>query len=523
MYRSWETSDLFFTGSRICAMSVPLKKGKPTRVVFERTYTRPEQFTDIILAPDVEISGKVTYTINVPAELARTITLTPKNLPDGVEMLCQTGKFGEKTYTVTLPEGPAFKAEPLCGSPMACVPRIEVTGYFKDTADLYRYLKAHVADDKPDGAVSRLANQICEGMTTDTQRIDTIAAWVRNNIRYVGIEHGVYAFRPETADAVLEKRYADCKGSANLIRAMLRAVGIDGRLVWIGTKFDTTGSWSERPSLAAGNHMIAAAMLPDSTIFIDGTVAMAPAGMIPSSIAGQKCMIDGEDKPLLGIVPENTPDNTKIILNGNLSVDSDRLNGTYEATFSGEARATVENLMSSLTAAARTSALGKLMSFNRKGVKIESPQMTTAAKNAPTSTISYTESDQSGLRTLASGKVYIIPRPFRAASFTRLDNKTRQFPIEAGNIKTYETHFTINIPAGYEIDTLPERAAINSGWFEGFVEYSKSPDGRTVTCDAILRFVRTHGSPDEASSWNEAVKEVEKYSNTPITIAIIQI
>ncbi|MDE6300372.1 MAG: transglutaminase-like domain-containing protein [Muribaculaceae bacterium] len=518
IYRSWESTDLFFTGSRICAMAVSLKKGKPVKVCFEQTYTAPEQFTDIILAPDAPITGKATYTVIVPSQLAESIILTPRNLPQGVDLSCTTGKSGDKTYSITLSDQPKFEPEPLCGSATACAPRIEISGYFKDTEDLYRYLKGHVADDEPSSTVAALSRQLCEGMDTDMERIDTVAAWVRNNIRYVGIEHGVYAFRPEKADVVLEKRFADCKGSANLIRAMLQAVGIDCRLVWIGSRFDTTGSWSENPSLSAGNHMIAAAMLPDTTIFIDGTIKMAPAGLIPSAIAGQPCMIDGGDTPLLGTVPEQAPDVNKIILNGELEIDRNCLNGIYEATYTGQERLNLENIISSRSAYARTGVLERLMAFNRKGVKTGAVNLKSPALNAPATSVTFEESDPSGIRVLSSGKIYVLPRPFRAAEFTRINSEHRHSPIETGRKKTFETKLSINIPEGYVIDSLPEKNIIKSAWFEGFVEYLPLPDGHSVVCEAVLRSTRDHGEPDEANSWNEAIKEIEKISNTPITI-----
>ena len=57
---------------------------------------------------------------------------------------------------------------------------------------------------------------------TDSGRIADTFAWVQSNIRYVAYEEGDAGQRPDTPAEVLRKRYGDCKGSAALMRALLR-------------------------------------------------------------------------------------------------------------------------------------------------------------------------------------------------------------------------------------------------------------------------------------------------------------
>ena len=518
IYRSWEDNDEFYTGSRICALPVTMKKGNPVKVEFVKTYTRPEHFTDVFLVKPGYKTLKSTYRFHVPADLAESIVLTPHNLPEGVEMLSETQKGGDLLYTINIGTHQAFKGERLSASSETFAPRMQISGYFKDTNELYHYLHDKVNDDEQSDRVAQFAKSLCGGMTSDYDKIDTISTWVRNNIRYVAIEHGEYGMKPDDAASVLDKRFGDCKGSANLIKVMLESVGIDGRLVWIGTEGDVTGSWTDKPSLSAGNHMIAAAMLPDTTVFIDGTIANAPKGLIPSSIAGQECLIQNGPTALIARVPDQPSEMNKIVLNGVLSLGPKGLHGEYKAEFRGQDRMALENTLAGLSAPKRKSALQLIMAFDRKGVTPEDPVATTAGINASTTQVSYSENDQAGVRTLASGKTYLQPRPLRAASFPRLDAKDRRSPIDLGRKKNYETHLVCHIPDDYMIETLPERQVINSPWFEGFVEYVLSDDGKSVVCDAGLKCIRTDGRPDEVAQWNEAVKEIEKVSGTPIIL-----
>ncbi|MDE6395930.1 MAG: transglutaminase-like domain-containing protein [Muribaculaceae bacterium] len=522
IYRSWEDGDEFFTGSRICALPVSLKKGSPVKVVFERTYTQPEQFTDVMLVKPGYKTINSTYRFYVPAELSESICLTPHNLPEGVEMTKEAAKNGDIVYTINIKDNPPFKRERLSASSETFAPRVQVSGYFADTNELYNYLHSKVNDDEQSEKVAQFTRTLCEGLESEIAKIDTIASWVRNNIRYVAIEHGEYGMRPDDAESVFDKRYGDCKGSANLIRVMLNSVGIDGRLVWIGTEGDVTGSWTDKPSLAAGNHMIAAAVLPDTTIFIDGTITNAPKGLIPSSIAGQECMIQNGDKCIISRVGEQTPGISKLVLTGNLTVGPKGLEGLYEADYWGQDRMALENTLAGMSAPKRKSVLQLILSFDRKGVTPENPVVTTGGDNSSLSKVTYTETDPSAVRTLSSGKTYLQPRPFRAASYPRLDVKERRSPIDLGRKKSFETHLVCNIPDEYTIETLPERMTIDSPWFTGFVEYSLAEDGKAVVCDAALNCIKSVGGADEIERWNEAVKEIEKASGTPVILTKVQ-
>ncbi len=113
-------------------------------------------------------------------------------------------------------------------------------------------------------------------------------------------------------------------------------------------------------------------------------------------------------------------------------------------------------------------------------------------------------------------------RPLRAAYYPRLDAKERHSPIDLGRKKNFETRLVCQVPDEYKIETLPERQTIDSPWFKGFVEYSLADDGKTVVCNANLNCIKCDGRSDEVERWNEAVKEIEKASGTPVILTKLQ-
>ena len=68
------------------------------------------------------------------------------------------------------------------------------------------------------------------------QKMQALATFVQRDIRYVAIELGIGGWQPHPAADVYAHRYGDCKDKANLLRSMLREIGIDTYHVVIYTE-----------------------------------------------------------------------------------------------------------------------------------------------------------------------------------------------------------------------------------------------------------------------------------------------
>ena len=135
-YRSWEPEDLFYTGSRVCFMAVPLRKGKPAKVVFEQTYNEPEQFCNVFLTAP-HFTEKSLITIEIPSAFAERYKVTPVNLDSCMTFKRTDGKNGSAVYTVESVGREAFRYEEDAPSAALDAPQLIVTGFFKDTDELY--------------------------------------------------------------------------------------------------------------------------------------------------------------------------------------------------------------------------------------------------------------------------------------------------------------------------------------------------------------------------------------------------
>lgn len=184
-YRSWQSSDVFYDGSRICYMHVPVKKGKKAKVTFHQTFKAPEHFCNINLASPYYTEHKTTV-IKVPAPLAASIKVELFRLPDNITLTSENMPDGSMVYTAEAKNLENFKREKGASSASVSAPQLVVTGMFKDVGELYSHFRKFTeGTDAGSPEIDRLAAEIAAKASGAKAIADSTAAWVRQNIRYL--------------------------------------------------------------------------------------------------------------------------------------------------------------------------------------------------------------------------------------------------------------------------------------------------------------------------------------------------
>lgn len=520
-YRAWEDGDIFYSGTRVCMLPVKVKPGKNSKAHVQVSYENPAFLDDIMLTSSLYDIESEKVTVQIPAEVADWVTVDIFNGTGREKLSRETDKSGNVTVTVTADNVKAFSGEPMMPDPTACLPIVRINAAFPKLDDLYTYLRPKLeSHENVDADIAALAGQLAGEAGTGTQaRIDAVARWVRKNIRYVAIEHGELAHKPVPAAEVLRNRYGDCKGSANLICALLKSMGIDGRRVWVGTRGGVVAPFSKSTSLGGADHMIAAAFVGDSVIYVDGTAENAPRGYVSKFIAGQECMIENGDRYLLTHVSDPYPSESLLRQTGRLAVDGNTLRGSLRYEMTGGWRSMIETAVAGTTAARRPQILNSFLTHGRKSIRVEEAELLPApAYDADSSVIVATVSDSEGVKAVsARSKLYVMPRLLRMNTLEQVDAHNRRWPIDASGFRPIEADVVIDLPDGYVADRLPFTATIDNPWFEGSVTYS-AENNNSVRCTASLRQRRQDASAAEAAEWNNAVKEVDKASNSALVL-----
>lgn len=93
------------------------------------------------------------------------------------------------------------------------------------------YARLIAPGQKPGGELTALARSLAAAGASDGERLRALFAFVKEKVRYVGLEFGVHGYVPYPADDVLARRFGDCKDKAMLFIAMARVLGLEAQLV----------------------------------------------------------------------------------------------------------------------------------------------------------------------------------------------------------------------------------------------------------------------------------------------------
>ncbi|HLY19954.1 MAG TPA: DUF3857 domain-containing protein [Bryobacteraceae bacterium] len=199
---------------------------------------------------------------------------------------------------------------------------------FANWLDVSRYT-AELQDPQsmPDAAIVSRAQLLTAGAPSEIDKIRAIAGYVQN-LRYVSIQMGLGrggGYRPHPASWVFAKGYGDCKDKANLMRAMLRALGISSYPVLIYAN-DARYVREEWPSPRQFNHCILAIMVSEAVsgyavvqvpsagrlLIFDSTDPHTPLGAVPEDEQNSLALIAAGDRGALIRVPEAPAENNRV-------------------------------------------------------------------------------------------------------------------------------------------------------------------------------------------------------------------
>ena len=168
------------------------------------------------------------------------------------------------------------------------------------------------------------------------EKIESIFYWVQDNIRYIAFENGIMGFKPDAAQNVLNKKYGDCKGKANLLKEMLKLAGYDARLTWIGTS-DLPYDYS-LPSLAVDNHMICTVILNGKRYFLDGTEDYIAFNDYAQRIQGKQVLIEDGDNYIIDKIPDFPADRNRVKTITKMNIEEGTIKGNTAVEYNGESK-----------------------------------------------------------------------------------------------------------------------------------------------------------------------------------------
>ncbi len=329
-----------------------------------------------------------------------------------------------------------------------------------------------------DPALEAKARDLTANSKTEFERIQAIGRYVQS-VKYISIQTGLGrggGYRPHTATEVFAKSYGDCKDKANLMRAMLKVVGIVAFPVSIYSG-DPQYVRPEWPSPQQFNHCIIAIKVSDETqsptiiqhaklgrlLIFDPTDEQTSLGDLPAYLQGSLALIDTKDSDGLVKMP-SAPAETNLLdrkieatldeagaLTATIREDA---NGQWGAGYRGELRAhsradyvkTIENWVTAGATAARVS-------------KVE-PRDDAAAGHFNLD-IEFTAPRYGQL--MQDRLLIFKPALVSRRASLALTESKRKYPVVLDS-NSFSEIVHVKLPAGFEVDELPDAVKLDTSF-----------------------------------------------------------
>lgn len=517
-YSLYTTDDMFYTDMKVCYFNLYFdRKGSTGEVKFEKTHKEPRYFSIVGLS-DSEFIKEKTVQVIVPEWM--NLEIVEHNFRDNVKKELKMDSKGKiKTYIYTITDEPAMKKESNMRGNSFIYPHIQVVSksavlngskitFFETLDDQYAWYHRVVQEVNNDKRViTAKAQEIVQNCKTDVEKVKTLFAWVQDNIRYLAFTDGMAGFKPDDAQEVLRKKYGDCKGMANLLKAFLEAEGFDARLAWLGTNhiaYDYT-----IPSLSVDNHMICALNFNDQFYYLDPTVKYMPLGEYPQTIQGRQTLIEDKDrsKYLLKRIPTFSSFQNADSLYCEYTITDGKLIGDAHQSYKGESKQVLMSLMDGTPKDRLNQALKLFLENNHSLNQVTNINLEGSTSQSAQVEMFYAISNGSGIQALGD-EYYIDLDLSKELMNSDVDIEKRVHDIAFDYRYHYVQDIVLNIPQGYKVTYLPEKLEIENPLYVFSIEYDYQED--KIVYKKRLTFSDNLLLKSHFKNWNKDISELKK-------------
>lgn len=420
------------------------------------------------------------------------------------------------TYTWEMRNLPHIEAEPSSPSFSALAPRLAVSYFpaagtsfggrtFETWADVARMM-SEIEDTQAviDDNIRAKAQQLTANSKTELDKVRSIARYVQG-IQYISIQTNLGrggGYRPRLSTEVLAKSYGDCKDKANLMRALLRAVGIESYLVSIYSG-DPTYVRAEWPSPSQFNHCIIAVKVGAQTeaatiishpqlgrlLIFDPTDEVTPIGDLPHHQQNSLALIDAPDGGALLRMPVTRPEDNmwKREVEVGLSPEG-AITATVRERLAGQSAASFRRAFKAVGRPGFSKIVERWVSGSTSGAQFTKIEPTDEhdegrfALDVEFNADRYAQSMQ--------GRLLVFkPSVVARGDSVWLVEPTRKHPVVL-DAEAFTEVVRIKLPADFEIDEMPDSIKINSD-FGSYTATYQIADGHLVYTRTLLQRATT--------------------------------
>lgn len=418
-------------------------------------------------------------------------------------------KYEGKFQRWVLTDIPAFKPEPLMPDPDFYRSSIRFLTKRDSWLGLYqRYWNSPFGGQrlKADRKTKELTLNITRGVSDSVEQIKAVSNYLKKEITWNGIRDN-FADPPEE---ILDKKRGTVADINLLMGAMLKSLGFNVSVVLLSTRKNGYIT-DDYPCMDQFNYAVCHVILNGKDLLLDATDSHLPYDYLPKECYNHKgFFMSAKEYGWIGVEPTKRD---KLNVTADISLDND-----------GRVAGKANFLMSEYQAVQSRKLLAK---SGRKeltrGFIDETRWAATSLSEPDTSRvgeamqIDYSlESDAYGSGN--GGMIYLNPFPFLKEEKNPFLSDRRTYPIDFDGITEMTLVCTINIPANYTVEELPQSKAyaLPGNSAKCFINFGQS--GSQILVTSRLMINKTLFEPEEYEALREFYTRIISKKNEDIVL-----
>lgn len=462
-----------------------------------------------------------------PVEKAEYVLLLPKNRKfnyhhvkfQGKPEVREDGDLVKVTWTASNLK--KINPEPRMIPLTEVLPVIQISTFesWKSTAEWVRgiIVDAFESNDELDKKTDELIND----KKTRHEKIRAIYEFVANEIRYNSFPLENHGYRPFKAFQTFTRKWGDCKDKAVLMMAMLKRIGIESNFVLVRALDSSTGLVDTTvPAMHLFNHAIV--YVPDekgkSGMFLDGTAARCPMGVIPGMDQGAIMFVVQKNTSFLTNGPIETADKNYIRWSTTVDLNEDG-GAKVKIKASGGGQMDMIFRLMFQEGTARKDTLERLFNSFFSGVKVHEDALKFSELkklDVPAEfelTLDVPQFAKGGGKSLRLPSVLMLSNLIQRYA----PIEKRKFAMMMGLPDKNTRTVVYRAPKGYFFKTVPKDASIKGRGAKYSVKYNLEKDD-VLSVEFSREMHKWRMAPEEYKAFRKFCQDVERIENREIVL-----
>lgn len=365
--------------------------------------------------------------------------------------------------------------------------------------------------DKLPAETATEVRSLTQGLTSNDEKIEVLYSYLKDNMRYVGVQLGIGGLQPFDAEYVSTNKYGDCKALTNFMKAMLKEAGIKSYPVLIKSGYL---HYEITPEFATSefNHVIL--YIPEENIWLECTSNVDPVNYLGRNNANRNALM-------------LTENGGQIIRTPNYDVDQNIEAHRTEIDLQEDGKASIKGVVTESGAYHDTQRYLALLGDQKEkeewfieSVSLNSPRIErldfSASPNLPEATITY-ELQVNRYATKAGKRLFVPINQINDIGWVPNEDDDRIVDVVNRTGYMVEDSIIIKLPKDYHVESIANNdLLIDQPYGKYELKIVERPGEVIAYRKAEMKAFRVPASEFEA--YRSFMKEVTKAEKTKVVL-----